>query len=128
MKLIDTDVFIWAERGNARAIEFFQHLPERPCISIQTYMELFQCAKTKRHHDLTRDFLSMYEITVFPFSENIGHRAAIYVEEHSLSSGLRSGDAIIAATAIENNLPLISGNAKHFRCIPNLEFDQFLPR
>ena len=60
-------------------------------------------------------------------SENIGHRALIYIEEYSLSHGLRAGDAIIAATAAENNLTLVSGNAKHFRPIKELKLKVFRP-
>lgn len=62
---------------------------------------------------------------VLPLSEKIGHRAAIYIEDHSASIGIRSSDAIIAATAVENNLPLISGNGKHFKGIRELDFKLF---
>ena len=54
-------------------------------------------------------------------SANIGHRATVYVEEYSLSRGLRAGDALIAATATENNMTLCSSNAKHFRPIKDLK-------
>ena len=40
-----------------------------------------------------------------------------------LSAGLRAGDAIIAATAVENALPLMSANAKHFRPINELDLE-----
>jgi predicted nucleic acid-binding protein len=64
---------------------------------------------------------------VLPFTENIGHRASIYIEEYTLSSGLRSADAIIAATAVDNNLALMSSNRKHFRTIKELNFKKFTP-
>ncbi len=51
----------------------------------------------------------------------------IYVEEYSLSSGIRAGDAIIAATAVENNMLLISENNKHFKSIKDLQFKRFSP-
>ena len=35
-------------------------------------------------------------------------------------SGLRAGDAIVAATAVENDLPLCSANEKHYRVIKDL--------
>lgn len=49
------------------------------------------------------------------------------IEEYALGSGLRSGDAIIAATAVENNLPLVSSNVKHFRIIKDLTLISFKP-
>ena len=67
------------------------------------------------------------EFIVLPFNENIGHRAAIYIEEYTLSSGLRSGDAIIAATSIENNLILSTANQKHFKDIKDIQIKVFRP-
>jgi len=90
-------------------------------------MELFQGAKNKAQHTYTKDFITSYGFMVLPLTENIGHRASIYVEEYTLSSGLRSGDAIIAATAVENNMMLVSSNAKHFKMIKDLRFKIFKP-
>ena len=65
--------------------------------------------------------------TVLQFTENIGHRACVYVEEYALSNGLRAGDAIVAATATANNLTLVTSNAKHFRSIKGLMLKVFKP-
>ena len=62
-----------------------------------------------------------------PFTENIGHRALIYVEEHALSSNMRAGDAIISATAVENNMTLVSSDAKHFKVVKELQLKAFKP-
>jgi predicted nucleic acid-binding protein len=59
--------------------------------------------------------------------ENIGHRAAIYIEEYSLSHGLWAGDAIIVATATDNNLTLCTGNLRHYRPIKELKVRVFKP-
>lgn len=96
-------------------------------LSIQTYMELLQCAKAKQQHEYTKNFISAYGFVMLPFTENIGHRAAIYIEEYTQSSGLRAGDAIVAATAVENNMTLVSSNAKHFRVIKDLKLKIFKP-
>ncbi len=124
--IFDTDVFIWVQRGNLKAARLME-LSEERYLSIQTYMELLQCAKDKRQHKHTKDFLTAFSFVVLPLTENIGHRAAIYIEEYTLGSGLRSGDAIIAATAVETNLPLASSNTKHFRMIKELRLKRFKP-
>ena len=124
--IFDTDIFIWAQRGNQNAAKLMEKSEEK-LLSVQTYMELLQCAKNKTQHKYIKDFLSSFGYIVLPLTENIGHRASIYVEEYTLSSGLRSADAIIAATAVENNLILASSNLKHFRVIKELRLKSFKP-
>ncbi len=124
--IFDTDIFIWVQRGNIKAARIMEKAEDR-FLSIQTYMELMQCANNKTQHKYVKDFISSFGFIVLPFTENIGHRASIYIEEYTLSSGLRSGDAIIAATAVENNLTLTSSNLKHFRSIKDLSFKNFKP-
>ena len=124
--IFDTDMFIWVQRGNEKAAEVMDAADAR-YLSIQTYMELLQGAKNKKQHKYVKDFLSSFAFEVLPLTENIGHRAAIYVEEYALSSGVCSGDALIAATAVENNMPLVSSNKKHFKVINDLKFQHFKP-
>jgi len=122
--LFDTDIFIWIQRGNRKAALLVEREAQR-CLSVQTYMELLQCATDKQQHRLVKQFIAEFGFVILPLTENIGHRALVYVEEYALSHGLRAGDALIAATATENNLPLATGNAKHFRAIKELELKVF---
>lgn len=124
--IFDTDMFIWIQRGNKKAAKLMEMSEERH-LSVQTYMELLRCAKNKNQHKHIKDFLTAFDFLVLPLTENIGHRASIYVEEYTLASGLRSGDAIIAATAVENNLPLASSNVRHFKMIKDLQLKIFKP-
>lgn len=124
--LFDTDILIWVQRGNQKAAELINEATSR-LISVQTYMELFQCTQSKKQHRITRDFLKKLNFQIVPLTENIGHRAAIYIEEYSLQSGLRSGDALIAATAVENNVVLLSSNKKHYKDIKDLNLNVFIP-
>ena len=124
--LFDTDILIWVGRGNAKAASLIDGTAER-CISVQTYLELLQCAQNRRQQDIVRDFLREFGFRTLPFSENIGHRAAIYIEQYALSHGLEAGDAIIAATAAETGQTLCSGNGKHFNPIRDLTFRLFKP-
>ena len=123
--LFDTDVLIWVQRGNHQAAALVEREDER-CISVLTYMELLQGAREKRQHEYILDFLHEFSFRILPLSENIGHRAAIYIEEYSFH-GLRAGDAIIAATATENGLTLCTTNVRHYRPIKELKLKAFKP-
>jgi predicted nucleic acid-binding protein len=124
--IFDTDILIWVQRGNLKAAKLIEGTSER-YLSVQSYMELLQCAHDKSQQRIVKRFLSDFNFKVLAFSENIGHRALVYVEEYGISSGMRAGDAIIAATATENGLPLSSGNAKHFRSVKELDLRVFKP-
>jgi len=122
--LFDTDVLIYAQRGSRRAALAIDNAARR-LVSVQSLMELVQGARDKDDLRIIKRFLAELGFTVLPLTENIGHRSLVYVEEYGLSAGLRAGDAIIAATAVENALPLMSANAKHFRPINELDLVVF---
>ncbi len=124
--IYDTDILIWIQRGNKKAATLIEKDDDK-YLSIQSYMELLQGAKNKTQHKYIKDFISEFEFSILPLTENIGHRALIYVEQYALSSNMRAGDAIIAATAIENNMSLVSSNMKHFKAVKDLQFKTFNP-
>lgn len=124
--IFDTDIFIWAQRGNLNAAKLINNCQER-CISLQTYMEFIEASKDKKQLRLNQSFLRSFSFQTLPLTENIGHRAAIYIEQFALSHGMRSADAIIAATASEHQLPLVTANAKHYRHLHELEIKVLKP-
>ena len=124
--IFDTDIFIWIQRGNAKAARAVEREEER-LLSVQSYMELLQGAENRKQHLYTKSFLSDFGFRTLPLTENIGHRAAVYIEEYGLSHGLRASDAIIAATATESDLVLCTSNVKHFRPIKDLKLSAFRP-
>lgn len=124
--IYDTDILIWVQRGNEKAAKLIEKDDDK-YLSIQSYMELLQGAKNKTHHKYVKDFISEFDFFILPLTENIGHRALIYVEGYALSSNMRAGDAIIAATAIENNIILVSSNVKHFKVVKELQLKAFKP-
>lgn len=124
--IFDTDILVWIQRGNEKAAALVDKSSER-FLSILSYMELLQSAENKKQHYVIKEFLKLYGFQMLPLTENIGHRASVYLEEYSLSSGLRAGDAIIAATATENNMVLATGNGKHFKSIKDLTLKIFRP-
>lgn len=124
--LVATDVLIWCFRGKAKAAQTIESA-EAPAISAVTYMELVQGVRNKQELWSIRSFLADLHIPTLPLTENSGHRATIYLEEHALGAGLTMADALIAATAMEHTLPLCTENAKHFKCIGDLEVQAFKP-
>ena len=124
--LFDTDVIIWALRRNDKAVRKIDST-EVLQISAVTYMELLKEVRDKQELRNLKQTLQMLSIEVIPISENISHRAMIYIEEYGLSSGMDLPDALIAATAVENDFTLCTANDKHYKVISNIELDTFRP-
>jgi len=124
--LIDTDIIIWHMRGNEKARKAIS-AAEQPSISIITQMELVQGLRDKVEQTALHRFLDQRDIAVLPVSESISHRALVLMEEWRLSHGLLMADALIAATAVDYGVTLLSGNHKHYSFIPSLTLKRFKP-
>ena len=124
--IFDTDVLIWVLRGNAKAAKAIDGSDQR-AISVVTYMELLQDARDKQEIKAIKSFLTSLQFQTIPLTENTGHRASIYMEEYALSSSIGMADAMIAATAIEADEQLITGNDKHYKAIKELDVIRFRP-
>jgi predicted nucleic acid-binding protein len=96
-------------------------------ISIITYMEVAQGCKSKDHLAQTKRGLALRKTLIAPVSPTIGQLAADLLDAWALSHGLRLADALIAATALELNQPLLTANHKHFAIIPELNIEVFVP-
>lgn len=124
--IFDTDVIIWALRGNTRAAAAIDRA-ESIELSIVSYMELVRGVRNKRELNSTKTALANLDIQIMGLSENIGHRASIYLEEYGLKTNLGVPDALIAATAVENGAVLCTANAKDYRAIAELNVKVFRP-
>ena len=124
--LFDTDVLIWVFRGSRKAAKVLESIADRH-LSIVTYMELLQGARDKQETKTIKSFLTDFAFHTRPLTENIGHRASIYMEEYGLKAGMCIADALIAATAVENGLTLLTGNRKHYKAVKELELKIFRP-
>ena len=49
------------------------------------------------------------------------------IDRYALSHGLQLGDALIAATALEYGLTVLTANDKHFNAIEGLMVEVFTP-
>jgi len=119
--LIDSDVLIDAYRGNVRAQEYVDALPEAWGLSQVSALELIVGARNKEELARTDKFLSDYLIV--PLQAPIGARAYELLKKYAKSHGLHVFDSLIAATALEENLTLVTRNRKHFAMIEGLSLD-----
>ena len=124
--IFDTDVLIWVLRGNGKAAKAVDDANTR-ALSVVAYMELLQGARDKAEVRAIKSFLADMQFAMLPLTENIGHRASIYMEEYGLSISMSMADALIAAAAVEVNEQLITGNDKHYKAIKELDLKRFRP-
>jgi len=124
--VFDTDVLIWVLRGNEKAARVVDAEDER-AISLVTYMELIQGARSRAELKQVKAFLVEAGFRTLPLSDAIGHRASIYVEEYGLATALGVADALIAATVVETGERLCTANHRHYACIKELQLETFRP-
>jgi len=124
--LFDTDVLIWVFRGNAKAATAID-AAQRRHLSIVNYMELLHGARSRAEVKAIKNFLADCRFETLPLTENIGHRASIYMEEYGLKVAMCLADALVAATAVEGKLILCTANRKHYKPISELELKPFRP-
>ena len=124
--LIDSDILIWLTRGHEGAKAVLVKIkPWR--ISSVTYIELAQGSRNQQELKQVKQGLLAANTEIIPITANISSRAMSLIDEYALASGLRLADALIAATALEANLTLLSANTKHFKTIMHLKVKGFDP-
>ena len=72
-----------------------------------------------------KKMLERRNAAVLPITEGITLQAISLMESLTLSHGLQMGDALIAATALEHRLPVLTGNVKHFTAVPGMLIEGF---
>lgn len=87
-------------------------------MSAVTYMELIVGALNKQEVEIIKKAFA--DFAIIEISESISIKAKHLIESFSKSHGLLIPDALIAATALELDLPLFTSNIKDFRFISNL--------
>ena len=116
--LVDTDVLVDVSRNNQAAIDFLDQLEDSWVMSIITALELIVGARNKKEVSQIDQLVAVY--SAIPLTTEIGNSSYGLLRQFAKSHGLRVFDSLIAATAIEENLTLLSKNKKHFQMIGNL--------
>jgi predicted nucleic acid-binding protein len=124
--LVDSDVLIWLTRGHPAAATRLRQI-DLWRISAVTYMELAQGCRDQAELERFKKALTGRGTQIAPVTESICDRAMRLIDRHTLAHGLQLGDALIAATALELGLPLLTSNIKHFSPIEGLSVERFDP-
>ncbi len=118
--LIDTNILIYffdgllTENQKNNVIALFNRsftisvISKIEFLGFKEYFDVLKYQKAKEFIDIAR---------VYPLSDHLIDR----IIEIKQQKNLKLGDAIIAATAIENNLTLITRNVKDFVKVENLK-------
>lgn len=127
LTLFDTDVLIDALRDVSEAVSYLE-AEERLSvlnISIVTQMELVVGCRNKDELRKLEQFLERF--VVGNLSETIGEQGLALLRQYRLSHGLLIPDALIAATAITLQVPLVAKNQRDYRFIDGLQLRQYPP-
>jgi predicted nucleic acid-binding protein len=124
--LIDSDVLVWLTRGHAGAAARLQAITPWQ-ISVVTYIELAQGCRNKAELERLKNGFAQQPTNILPITKAESELAMKLIDRHALSDGLKLADALIAATALELGVPLLTGNIKHFGAVAGLSLDRFDP-
>lgn len=124
--LIDTDVLIWLFRGRESARRAIDKVATVELSAI-TYMELVQGMRNKDEFRMLRRTVYEHGWRVLPLTENVSHRATVYIETYALSHGMKLADALVAASAVESGTLLMTANVKHYKVVPDVELVRYKP-
>ncbi|MBD2545101.1 type II toxin-antitoxin system VapC family toxin [Planktothricoides raciborskii] len=118
--LIDTDLLIDLANNDSIAKERLVKESQKflLTISIITELELIVGCRNKQELEALDKFLRQFSI--FQLNREISTKAEELMRSYYLSHGLLIADALIAATAIENQIPLLSKNQRDYRFISEL--------
>ena len=94
-------------------------------MSAVSYLEVLQGMRNKAELAAVKKMLERRQATLLPITAAFTQRAIKLMESLTLSHGLQMGDALIAATALEHGLPVLTGNVKHFAAVPGLLIEGF---
>ena len=122
--LVDTDVLIWHLRGYAQATRRLDEL-DSLTLSAVSYLEILQGMRNKAELAAIKKMLERRTATVLPLTKTITQQAIALMESLTLSHGLQMGDALIAATALDGRMRLLTGNIKHFSAVGGLQLEAF---
>jgi predicted nucleic acid-binding protein len=119
--LFDTDVLIDAGRGVEAALVTIEQAEPKGMLAVSTvtHMELIVGARNKAELRAIDRFIDHF--VTLSVDEAVSAQAVDLLKQYRLSHGLLIPDALIAATAISESIPLVSKNQRDYHFIAGLD-------
>lgn len=122
--LLDTDVYSFISRGDSRGEPFRRAVEgRRLCLSFATVAELYKGARKRGWSpDRTRQMeADLQRYLVIEYDGALARTCGeLLAERESAGQRMEEFDAWIAATALRHDIPLATGNRRHFEGIDGL--------
>lgn len=117
--LPDTDVLADFLRGYPKAVALVNDCYDRIILSPIVVAELFAGVKGEAEEMALLSFVALFRVA--PVSMEIGIAGGLYKRDYGKSHGVGLADAVIAATADEENADLKTLNTKHYPMVKGLK-------
>ena len=115
--ILDTNILIEILKDNQSTIKNVRRF-DKHYISAITKMEIFYGALNKKELEKLRKFVELFN--TIPLSADISNTATDLIYRYAKSHTLDIPDSLIAATALDADLPLFTYNKKDFKYIENI--------
>jgi tRNA(fMet)-specific endonuclease VapC len=125
--LLDTDTCIHLLRGHqATVARAERHSPSNLAVSAISHYELLygveRCQLARQRREGVKVRLLLEQMRILPFTSETGaHASSLRASLESAGHPIGPMDILIAATALEHRLPLISHNLREFQRVPGLQ-------
>ncbi len=116
--LLDTNILIDISKNEKKALNFWENLSQKPCVSVVSITEFRAGIRNNKE----KSFVESIENNLFvlDINLNIAKLAGKLLNKYGKSHGTDIIDCLIASTVLEYDLELVTKNKKHFPMIKNI--------
>lgn len=116
--LLDTNILSKVFKDDLQVIEFVESL--EATIDATIYIECLQGSKSNHEKRVIEKYLMRFPL--LPITPATSSKAIDLIRAYSNTYGLMIADALIAATALENDLTIVTYNVDDFKFIQGLKY------
>lgn len=114
MYLVDTDIVIWIVRGDKKYVQWFENLKKGTSLSISS-VTVAEIYKNVFPSELINTEATINSFAIWDVTTSIAKQGGLYWQQYiKRFKNLNILDCIIAATAKEYDLTVLTLNTRHF--------------